>query len=225
MNVKICSKCRASCVVVRNGSDVCNQCGFNEDALVIEYKPKVIEHLYSNMNIERASRIPGWMSDTELEWLANQAKEHHVIVELGSYKGRSTRALGDSTEGVVIAVDHWKGEAHLEMDDKERDMLFDEFVSNVKDLIELQKVIPVKVEHSNVGSNPILAEVKPDFVFIDGDHNQVKRDLNNWMKKIVPGGIIAGHDSTYEPIRKVITEMISNFKLVANTRIWYATVK
>lgn len=35
-----------------------------------------------------------------------------------------------------------------------------------------------------------------DFVFIDGDHTypSVANDLNAWVRKVRPGGIIAGHD-------------------------------
>jgi hypothetical protein len=56
-----------------------------------------------------AIEIPGWMSEIDLQWLGEQAKHHDLIVEIGSYQGRSTRALGDNARGVVYAVDDWKG--------------------------------------------------------------------------------------------------------------------
>jgi len=45
------------------------------------------------MNIERAQATTGWMSDAELTYLAECAGKSTAIVEIGSWKGRSTLAL------------------------------------------------------------------------------------------------------------------------------------
>src|SRR5262245_43603198 len=63
----------------------------------------------STVDISRAVTIYGWMSDQSLRWLAEQAQQHQVIVEVGVYQGRTTRALADNTPGRVYAVDDWKG--------------------------------------------------------------------------------------------------------------------
>lgn len=41
-----------------------------------------------------------------------------------------------------------------------------------------------------------------DFVFIDGNHDyeHVKEDISEWIKKVKPGGIVAGHDYKEDPI-------------------------
>lgn len=38
-----------------------------------------------------------------------------------------------------------------------------------------------------------------DFVYIDADHSfrQVTQDIDEWLKKVKPGGILAGHDYAY----------------------------
>ena len=38
-----------------------------------------------------------------------------------------------------------------------------------------------------------------DFVFIDGDHRyeSVRRDIQAWLPKVRPGGIMGGHDCEY----------------------------
>ena len=43
-----------------------------------------------------------------------------------------------------------------------------------------------------------------DFVFIDGNHeySYVLEDITEWTKKVKPGGIVAGHDYTVDPVRK-----------------------
>jgi hypothetical protein len=65
------------------------------------------------MILANALAIDGWMSEREVAWLAHMAAQHHRIVELGSWKGRSTRALGDNTPGTVWAVDTWAGSPTL----------------------------------------------------------------------------------------------------------------
>ena len=43
-----------------------------------------------------------------------------------------------------------------------------------------------------------------DFVYIDGNHDflNVTQDIHYWLKKVKPGGILAGHDYVYYPFRK-----------------------
>src|SRR5208283_1272324 len=122
------------------------------------------------MNIGRALQIRGWMHDDELKWLAQQASQRNLIVEIGSFKGRSTRALGDNTLGRVIAIDHWRGEEYVPMSDFDRDNLFGDFCFNLEDLILSEKVIPYQRNSRDINSDPELMNLNPDFVFIDGSH-------------------------------------------------------
>lgn len=57
-------------------------------------KRKVTDNMKS-IDIFRALSIPGWMSEEELLWLASTASSSHNAVEIGSYCGRSSRAIGD----------------------------------------------------------------------------------------------------------------------------------
>src|SRR5262245_42246367 len=75
--------------------------------------------------LERALAIEGWMAPRELFWLAEIAQNSDNIIEIGSYKGRSTRALCDNARGKVTAVDPWSG-PYIRENGK---MLFDQSVS------------------------------------------------------------------------------------------------
>jgi hypothetical protein len=80
--------------------------------------------------------IPGWMFVDELNWLYQRAKTVGSIVEVGSWKGRSTHALLSGCIGEVYAVDHFQGNiedkacAHKEADE-DPEVVFNAFAQNV----------------------------------------------------------------------------------------------
>src|SRR3954470_12383000 len=88
------------------------------------FKGKMIMQAIVNIDITRALAIDGFMEEQELVWLAQQAKIHKCIVEIGSLLGRSTRALLDHTEGIVYAFDDWKGPRDMYMSKDDRLNLF-----------------------------------------------------------------------------------------------------
>jgi predicted O-methyltransferase YrrM len=160
-----------------------------------------------------AIEIPGWMSEIDLQWLGEQAKHHDLIVEIGSYQGRSTRALGDNARGVVYAVDDWKGLRSVDKEwwengtpESERETLYERFCLHIVDLLKSGKVIPVRANHAEVPSLPGFA----DMVFIDGSHGyeDVKRDIQTWLPRLKSGGLLCGHDYGQEPLMRAVNESI-----------------
>src|SRR5262245_34583599 len=101
-------------------------------------------------NITRAVGIPGYMNIPALEWLAEQAQTHRVIVELGSFCGRSTRVLADNTPGIVYAIDDWSGVRKTQWGDRPLQLVeeglqsFPTFCDKLRDHIIVDKVIPLK---------------------------------------------------------------------------------
>jgi predicted O-methyltransferase YrrM len=172
------------------------------------------------IDINKAVSIEGWMNENELLWLATEALTHELIVEVGSYHGRSTRALGDHTQGIVIAVDTWTGPIGA----NERDVLpsfYETFKTNLSDLIEIGIVLPVLP----VESLKYIAD-SPDLVFIDADHTYegVSKDIKFWLPKIKKGGMISGHDFFYPDVAQAVQELVPNFQLAPQTNIWFAIV-
>ena len=49
-----------------------------------------------------------------------------------------------------------------------------------------------------------------DFIYIDGDHRYegVLADLKGWRKKLKEGGILAGHDWSWQSVKKALLEEI-----------------
>lgn len=178
------------------------------------------------LDISRAKRIDGWMSDSELEWLARQAATHLCILEIGSYKGRSTRALGDNTPGKVYALDPWES---VYYHDDERPFMgdfnvYDEFYRNLEDLIKIHKVLPIRNHSTNYATNQTF-----DFIFIDGDHRYktVLSDIDLAKNVIQKGGIIAGHDYTHwdwPSVKRAVDEEFGNRVQTVAESIWYVEV-
>jgi len=168
------------------------------------------------MHIEKALSIQGWMERPEIIWLAEQSSKHKVIAEIGSYMGRSTRALADNTPGMVYAIDDFTGPREIEIAD--RDGIFNKFVENMAGLESRLSVI--RANHRNL---PPL-DFYPDFVFIDGAHEYeaVKADIEFWLPRLAPKGMISGHDYGWAAgVNRAVDEVFPLHKVAPGTSIWY----
>lgn len=171
------------------------------------------------MDISKALNIEGWMEPDELAWLADRASKSAVIAEIGSYLGRSTRALADNTSGIVYAIDDFYGPRELEERLKNRETIFDRFTANMAGLEGRLAVI--RADHRQL---PPL-DFAPDFVFLDGAHEYeaVRADIEFWLPRI-RRGTIAGHDYTWgEGVTKAVDELIPDRKLAPGS-IWFKEI-
>jgi predicted O-methyltransferase YrrM len=157
--------------------------------------------------------VPGWLTDEEgqaLFELARDCSGTGVIVEIGSWKGKSTICLGLGSRagrGVrIFAVDPHADYRHGEFKDNvER--------AGIGDL-----VTPVKGLSQQVVSDfdqPI------ELLFVDGSHDEelVREDFDKWVPKVVEGGVVAFHDTTWhDGPRKVVAEKIFGSRQFADVR-------
>jgi predicted O-methyltransferase YrrM len=175
------------------------------------------------IDIERALSIDGFMGSPELIWLAEQAQKHRHIIEIGSWKGRSTRALADNTFGEVYAVDTWKGTYNEPIHEKELlgkspDWLLNEFKSNMSDLFNVNIIQGLSVDVAKQLSN-----LRFDMVFIDAGHTyqEVREDILSWYPLVTKGGLLSGHDyiSEWPGVIEAVDELLPNRIIVAD-RCW-----
>lgn len=176
------------------------------------------------MDITRALNIEGWMNEDELKFLANTARSSELIIEFGCYKGRSTRALADNTNGQVLAVDPWNGTYIADNGSKHGidTNVYEYFKKNLQDKIDDGTVIPIKTFSHDFYTSRI-----PDFVFIDGDHRyaSVLGDIGLAMELMKKGGILAGHDYTHGDwpgVKKAVDQIFPKINLVDS--IWWVHV-
>jgi predicted O-methyltransferase YrrM len=182
---------------------------------------------------EAADKIPGYMLWEELAWLAELAKGKEVV-EIGSWLGRSTKAIA-ATASKVYAVDSWRGTPNDLTGDQVKGGLeaYAEFCSNLAREINVGKVVAVPIDHAaeEFQNAAMWAEHSghawnPDMVFVDGanDLESVKRDIATALGMLKPGGIISGHDFAMEShpeVCKAVAELVPKAVVKAGTTIWY----
>ncbi|NBV76737.1 class I SAM-dependent methyltransferase [bacterium] len=144
--------------------------------------------------------VGGWLTEAEglsLYNIAKKIKTGNVIVEVGSWKGKSTICLGngsrDANKVKIFAVDpHIGSSEHQKMFGKVD--TFEEFKQNINKAGVAEYVEPVRDTSENAAKN---FNQKIEFAFIDGAHEYsfVKLDFNLWFSKVMNGGFLAFHDS------------------------------
>jgi len=171
--------------------------------------------------IKITKKIEGWLTEREAKLLFNLArnlKGTGIIVEIGSWKGKSTICLAKgSKEGKrvkVYAIDpHTGSPEHSKRYGKV--WTFDEFLQNIKNAGVEDLVVPIAKTSEDAYKS---FNLPVDLLFIDGNHEykSVKLDFELWNNKLIEGGIVAFHDSIGWPgPRKVVDEKIlrsKNFK-------------
>jgi len=139
--------------------------------------------------------VEGWLLEGQERWLFDAARSLPSpanIVEIGSFKGRSTCCLASGCRGTkkrVYAVDTFDGN---ECDFPSRNF-FDEFTENVRRCGLSDYVMPVvgvSWETAKDWRAPI------HLLFIDGSHRyeDVLADFEGFFPHVVPGGLVAFHD-------------------------------
>ena len=166
----------------------------------------------------RLDALPGWLSYEEGETLYDLALActgRGVIVEIGSWKGKSTTCLGlGSRAGSrvrIFAVD------------RHTDGTFPEWEANVaaagiEDLVTPLKGLSQEVVHEFSEDIELL--------FIDGAHTYdlVLEDWEGWVPMVVPGGVVAMHDTTGFPgVKRVAEERLYKSPDFREVRFVYPT--
>lgn len=170
----------------------------------------------------------GWMGKNSLRWLKKQAAEAQHVVEVGVWLGRSTKAMAETCPGTIYAVDTWEGvpddpDQHGRLYEDGVDTVFDRFRANLKREIRSGKVIPVRTTSLQAAE---WTNGSPcDFVFIDADHRYeaVCDDIRAWLPKIMPGGILAGHDYGWPGVNAAVNELLPGHQRGPGA-IWWVRV-
>jgi predicted O-methyltransferase YrrM len=167
----------------------------------------------------RVRDTPGYLTEREAKFLllaAAAAPAEGAIVEIGSFKGRSTVGLAYVAQryglGAVVAIDPHTSPSTTDPDLAGQRSTYDDFQTNLRragvgDAVHVRRAFSHEVARS--WSGPIR------LLWIDGDHvyEAVKQDLALFRRYLAPGGIVAMHDvlGTWEgPLRVFIEDVLGS---------------
>jgi MMP 1-O-methyltransferase len=179
------------------------------------------------MNIEETKksteRVEGFLSDSEGETLYNLAKNckgNGVIVEIGSWKGKSTIWLGSGSKAgnkvKVYAIDPHTGSSEHQKE-SEKVWTFEEFKKNITNA-KVDDIISPIVKTSEEAAKNFNEPI--ELIFIDGAHEyeSVKLDYDLWFPKVLNDGIMAFDDTVgWEGPKQVVDDNVyksNHFKKV-----------
>lgn len=173
--------------------------------------------------------IPGWMPEVDLktlELLARRVPENGLIVEIGSYLGRSSWTLAKSCHPSVkvVCIDIWSDEWKPRDHPSSEEYSMDTFLKNVEDCPNIEAI--------RSGSTDVdwPENRKADLVFIDADHTspQVDLDIEFWAKRVKSTGTLAGHDfdvnawpDVCHAVMNISDQLDLPFKMYDKGFIWF----
>lgn len=166
-------------------------------------------------------KIQGWSTPAELLWLYLNARKMKNVVEVGSWKGRSTYSLLAGCHGLVYAVDHFKGSA-AELDSTHKEAtehdIRPEFDSNVGGSPNLRVLAMDSLKVAATFDDKAV-----DMVFIDGGHqyDEVVADIKAWLPKT--RRLICGHDYHNPEVKRAVDDCVP-FVRQGVHNIWYKWV-
>ena len=185
----------------------------------------MLEHYWQNDEIFGEN----WFSYPNLyKNVVNQIEDGDILVEVGSWKGRSTSFLAveivNSNKNVdFYCVDTWEGSVeHQGLNFLPQ--LYDIFLNNMRPVEGYY--IPLKMTSFEASKKFEDGTLK--FVFLDASHEyqDIKNDIKFWLPKIKPGGVLAGHDyyvdgyDWFPGVKKAVNEELINFKTQENCWIY-----
>lgn len=173
--------------------------------------------------------IDGWFTETDAEALGkicDRVPDGGRIVEIGSFRGRSTVFMAHRTEGRgigILTVDNFKGGEASDvatMAQVRSPSLFTLW-ANLK-AAGVDERVQVLVSDS-IKAKVLLHGADVDLVFLDGDHRRdaVIRDASAWSEFEGKGGpvILCGHDANGRP-GKAMRDIYGNY-MQQESNVWW----
>lgn len=156
----------------------------------------------------KPEEIKGWMRPAELAWIREQAPLCSLVIQIGPFRGRSSRAWVDHMKpgGQLIDIDPWlPNRVNRYSGDED----FEVYKQNMADAHTDGRCMFFRLP-----SDDGIEQVKGlagevDLVFVDGNHTApfVRRDIKNYLPLVKIGGVFSGHDFGNPGVRAALKKM------------------
>ena len=152
--------------------------------------------------------IPGWFNYSETyDIIVDKIPNDGVIVEIGSFLGRSTHYLATSLmnankeEVKIYCIDTFEGSSEHANIKLPKDFS-SIFRDNLKFFIGRNMVHVLQGRSDDSEILEKIEEASVDFMMIDGAHeyDNVKDDIINWWPKLKPEGVMFGDDYSLKSV-------------------------
>ena len=146
----------------------------------------------------RAAGVEGWLTDEQAGGCRRARRAAHgLVVEIGSFRGRSTIVLASAAEAVVAIDPHAggdRGPQEIAPDASRGDEDHEAFRANLA-----RAGVDSRVRHVRRPSSEAHAEVDGPvaLLYVDGAHRfgPARADLAGWGRRVAPGGAMLVHDA------------------------------
>lgn len=184
--------------------------------------------------------MQGWASTSPWFKTVIERFRPSLIVEVGTWKGGSAihmagvcKQLYQHNMFEIVCIDTFLGsfENWNNWEVKNwghfpilhgRPQLYETFLTNVLHNNHQDVISPLPLDSYNAFKVLQHYGVQADMLYIDGghDYDQVKKDLENYVKILKTGGILLGDDAFHEPIARACNELLPGWSKVDEKFIW-----
>ena len=148
--------------------------------------------------VTRADEIPGWFSNEEADAIARACPPEGILVEIGTWMGRSTAMLAERLPNVrIFTVDSYPETAAARKYAQDGGHPTGDpaghAAANLAAYPNVHRMLQNSIEAAKTWSGPC---VPVDVLFVDGEHQreQIENELRAWRLYVPAGGWIFLHD-------------------------------
>lgn len=155
-----------------------------------------VEYAWNEPETDDPKSDHGWLGPANRRQLKKILDEVDpmIVIELGSWLGKSARFFVENSRAVVICIDTWKG-SRVHQRKKFRDQhlktLWKSFLSTNRKYKD--RILPIKMSTLEAST---LDLPKADLIYVDACHYtlDVYGDLCSYYRFLSDGGVICGDD-------------------------------
>ena len=185
--------------------------------------------------VQAGLAIQGWKTPEELLFIARHARVARFILDVGAWRGQTTKVMSMAGRAQIVSVDHLQSSYTGETSRNEvltresQTTIVAHWLRNLEAEFREGRVHGcfddgdgARMMVQKFAGGPLF-----DFAWLDGDHGEaeVRRDIEVYLPLMRPGAVFAGHDysSDFPDVVRVVNEVCPGFSRGPGTS-WFVKV-